>query len=181
MTSRPPERIVTDHCIVRRMDDADAASWKAAVDRSIEHLRPWMPWIKDEPMTLSARRELILAWSAEWDEDKGYPYGIEVDGTIVGSTGLHRRGESDTLEIGYWISADFSGRGIVTASSRALTEAALALDGIRAVEILHDVANVASGRIPEKLGYALVETEERTPSAPGESGTFNRWRIERTN
>lgn len=179
MTTRPPERLVTDLCVVRRMTEADAESWKDAVDRSIEHLRPWMPWIKDEPMSLEARRELLATWSAEWDEDKEYPYGIEVDGAIVGSTGLHRRGDTGTLEIGYWIAVDFVGRGIATASSRALTETAMSLEGVDAVEIVHDVANVTSGRIPEKLGYRLVSTEEREPSAPGESGKFNRWRYER--
>lgn len=161
------------------MVEADAPSWKAAVDRSLEHLRPWMPWIKDEPMTLAARRNMIIEWSNEWDDGKEYPYGIEVDGAIVGSTGLHRRGAADTLEIGYWIAVDFAGRGIVTASSRALTEVALSLEGVNAVEILHDAANAASGRIPEKIGYVLVATEEREPSAPGESGIFNRWRFER--
>jgi ribosomal-protein-serine acetyltransferase len=50
------------------------------------------------------------------------------------------------------------------------------------VEIYHDAANVASGRIPAKLGYArLGERPARDlwPPAPGETGTDVAWQITR--
>jgi ribosomal-protein-serine acetyltransferase len=52
------------------------------------------------------------------------------------------------LEIGYWVHGDWTGRGIATDAAVALTDAALGLPGIDWVEIYHDAANVASGRIP---------------------------------
>jgi RimJ/RimL family protein N-acetyltransferase len=64
----------------------------------------------------------------------------------------------------------------------ALTGAALGLPGIDRVEIHHDAANVASGRIPAKLGYArLGEQPARDlwPSAPAETGTDVVWQITR--
>jgi len=94
---------------------------------------------------------------------------------IVGSAGLHSRVGDGGLEIGYWVHGDWTGRGIATNATAALTDAALALPGIERVEIYHDAANLASGRIPAKLGYArLGERQARDlgPAAPGETGTY---------
>ena len=177
MARAPAEILVTEVCCVRRMAVDDASSWKNAVDRSIDHLRPWMPWIRHEPMSLEAREQMLRDWSASWDSATEFHYGIEVDGDIAGSCGLHRRSDADTLEIGYWVSVDHIGRGVGTAAAAALTAAALTVDGIVAVEILHDQANIASGRIPEKLGYQLFATEQREPTAPAETGVMKRWRF----
>ena len=76
------------------------------------------------------------------------------------------------LEIGYWVHPGFTGRGVATAAAAALTEAALALPGIDRVEIHHDILNLASGRVPAKLGYDCVGTTATTVElAPGDSGT----------
>ena len=72
----------------------------------------------------------------------------------MGSAGLHNRVGEGGLEIGYWVRSGWTGRGIAADATAALTHAALALPGIDRVEICHDAANVASERIPAKLGYA---------------------------
>jgi RimJ/RimL family protein N-acetyltransferase len=79
-------------------------------------------------------------------------------------------------------SASGDGRGIATDAAAALTDAALGLPGIDRVEIYHDAANLASERIPAKLGYTrLGEQPARDlwPSAPGETGTDVAWQITR--
>ena len=65
---------------------------------------------------------------------------------------------------------------------------ALAIDGIDRVEIHHDRANVASSRVPQALGYELVEESARPVEAPSESGitwvwvmTEDRWARNRAN
>ena len=47
------------------------------------------------------------------------------------------------------------------------------------VEIRHDKANVASGGVPAKLGFTLVEEYTREITAPAETGTGYVWRMER--
>ena len=176
---RPSEMIVTDLCVLRRLGRDDAAQLKAAVDRSIDHLRPWMPWIAEEPTTLVQREELLSAWSRAWDDGSEFNYGIVDDGRIVGCCSLMTRAGPRLLEIGYWVSGDMIGRGIATAAAGALTEAGLAIDDIEAVVIFHDEANTASSRIPEKLGYLRDGIRRRDPEAPGETGVQLRWRITR--
>ena len=58
------------------------------------------------------------------------------------------------LEIGYWVHSAYAGRGIATAAAGALAEAGAGLDGIERIAIKHDIANPASGRVAEKLGFS---------------------------
>ena len=42
--------------MIRCWDPDDAALMKDAVDTSLDHLRPWMPWAEAEPSTLEQKR-----------------------------------------------------------------------------------------------------------------------------
>jgi RimJ/RimL family protein N-acetyltransferase len=155
----------------------DAPRIEAAVGRNLEHLRPWMPWIADEPLDLDARRALLTRWTVDRDAGLGANFAILVDDEVVGGCGLHRRIGDESLEIGYWVDADHVGRGIATAASAMLTTAATRDAGATYVEIRHDEANAASRRVPEKLGYRLLGTFPDEITAPGEVGIEWRWRI----
>ena len=84
------------------------------------------------------------------------------------------------LEIGYWVHPASTGRGVATAASAALTEAAFALPGIDHVEIHHDMLNLASGgSLPSSAIRHRARTTARFELAPGDSGTTMVWRITR--
>ena len=162
--------------LVRKYELSDAQALVQAVTESLEHLRPWMPWIKFEPQSVGQREELIATWGDAWENRSEFVMGIFLGDRVVGGTGLHLRGDVNTVEIGYWVHADFQGRGIASLVSDALTQAAFSLwSEIDAIEIIHDEANSASGRVPARLGFQHVATERRTPEAPGESGVLCRW------
>jgi ribosomal-protein-serine acetyltransferase len=160
-----------------RPEDVDAMA--AAVAESIEHLRPWMPWIAYEPMTRERRLALISDWAAAAQEGTAYNFGMFVDGEPVGSSGIHRRVGQGGVEIGYWVHVAWTGQGIATRTAEALTEFAFELPGIDHVEIHHDRANLASRSVPEKLGYDLVAEEADEVEAPGECGMECVWRVTR--
>jgi RimJ/RimL family protein N-acetyltransferase len=108
--------------------------------------------------------------------------GIFLGDQVVGGTGLHIRGDVNTVEIGYWIHVDYIGKRIATRMSRALTETAFAIwPEIDTVVIVHDEANIASGKVPARLGFEHVFTGQREPEAPGESGVMYRWEKKRAN
>ena len=44
---------------MRCWEPRDAAAIKDAVDSSLEHLRPWLPWAHEEPQTLEQKVELL--------------------------------------------------------------------------------------------------------------------------
>ena len=177
LESGPPERIVLDDgLVVRRYAETDAAALRDAVTLSIEHLRPWMPWIAHEPQSVEQRVTLIREWNKEWDDLTGFGMGIFDSDECVGSTGLHLRGPEGSIEIGYWLSAAHQGRGIITRAVTALTRVALDLPGIAVVEIVTDEANERSAAVARRCGYELVERFTRNREAPGDSGIGLRWR-----
>lgn len=174
---RPAEELPAGDLLLRRYRPADAPALHEAILDSVEHLRPWMPWALQEPLNLADREHLITSvFGPGWDDGTEFVYGIFLGAVVVGGCGLHRRIAADGLEIGYWVRAGHTGRGIATAAAGALVEAASHLDGVTHVEIHHDEGNLASGRVPAKLGFDLVRKVADQPSTPGEVGTSCEWR-----
>ncbi len=173
-----PDRVETSRLVVREWQVADVDAMAAAVTDSIEHLRPWMPWIAFEPQTLDARRDRIEVWARARREGGEAVYGIFLDGLPIGGTGLHRRIGTGGLEIGYWIRIGYTRRGFAAEAAAALTDCAFTLDGITRVEIRHDRANDASRNVPRSLGYEYVGERERTREAPAETGVDCVWAVD---
>jgi ribosomal-protein-serine acetyltransferase len=177
-SGRLPELIHGQGVELRRWRPIDAEALAQVVAESAEHLRPWMPWISQEPLALETRRALIEGWEAEWEAGGDLYQGIFSEDRIVGGCGLHSRVGPEGLEIGYWIHPAYTRRGLATAAARALAQAALSLAEISHVEIHHDRANRASGAIPRRLGFTFVGEVPDEISAPGEEGVEWIWRME---
>jgi RimJ/RimL family protein N-acetyltransferase len=160
--------------VVRRWTEDDAPALSRAIAESLEHLRPWMHWIALEPLSLDGRRAWLRERS-EGDEN----YGLWLGDRVVGGCGLHRRLGPDALEIGYWVHPAFTRRGLATAAVRRLCEIAFARPGIDHVEIHHDRANAASGRVAAAAGFARAGERPREPDAPAQEGVEVIWRLER--
>ena len=172
---RLPDYLETDRLVLRTWRREDARAIGIAVTESLDHLLPWMPWAALEPLPLDDRRKLIDEWDAQRRAGKEVVYGVFLDGTVVGGSGLHQRIGPGTLEIGYWIHVDHVRRGYASEVSAALTEVAFSVDGIERVEIHHDRANVASSGVPRVLGYELVGETPDARDAPGEEGVDCIW------
>ena len=175
-----PSPLHVGEYIVRKYEQSDAVALVTAVTESCEHLRPWMPWIKFEPQSVAQREDLITTWNEAWENCSEFVMGIFLGDRVVGGTGLHLRGDINTVDIGYWIHVDFVARGIATQVADALTSTAFSLwKEIDTVVIIHDETNLASGKVPDRLGFEHVFTGQREPEAPGESGVMYRWEKKR--
>ena len=173
-----PEVVTAPRLELRQWRVADAAELGRAIGRNLEHLRPWMPWIADEPMSDRARRELITRWEESWRAGGDTVLGVLLGGVIVGGCGLHRRRGPHGLEIGYWIDAGHTRRGFATEVAAALTAAAFDVPQCRFAEIHHDRRNVASAGVPRRLGYRFVGEVPDRVDAPGEEGVDCTWRMD---
>jgi RimJ/RimL family protein N-acetyltransferase len=178
--TNPPDSLSHGQVSLRRWRPDDAAALRSAVTESLEELRQWMPWADGYD---ADRATFYLSdCDAQWEAGRAYNYAITVGETIVGSAGLHRRIGEGGLEIGYWVHSAWTGRGIATDAAAALTRAALSLPEVSRVEIYHDAANAASGRIPAKLGYTRLgerPTRDLWAPASAETGTDVVWQITR--
>jgi RimJ/RimL family protein N-acetyltransferase len=162
MTETPKSayRIVTERLVIRCWEPADAVLAKEAIDSSLDHLRPWMPWAHAEPTTLEQKVQLLRLFRGKFDLDQDAVYGIfdREERRVVGGTGLHPRVGDDASEIGYWIRADATGNGFATESTAAVTRVAFEILGFDRIEIRCDPANVRSAAIPKRLGYEYEAT-----------------------
>jgi RimJ/RimL family protein N-acetyltransferase len=167
-----PYRIETDRLVLRCWDPEDAPLLKDAVDRSLEHLRPWMPWTPDEPEPLEEVYERLRDFRAQYDRDENHIMGVFApdDSRVLGGTGLHPRQGEGGLEIGYWIAADAVGRGYATELAAVLTRVGFACFDIDRIEIRVDPANERSERIPAKLAFTKEATLRRRLPAKHGSG-----------
>jgi ribosomal-protein-serine acetyltransferase len=164
---------------VRPWREEDAATLDEAVRESLDHLRPWMPWIRLEPQTIAGRVDLIRRWVADAQAGGDVVLGIWADGTAAGGCGLHRRIGPGGLELGYWVRASSTRRGVATEAVRQLCALAFEDAAIQRVEIHHDRANELSGRVAARAGFTHVEDRQDIPEAPGEEGVERVWRLER--
>jgi RimJ/RimL family protein N-acetyltransferase len=166
-----PYRIETERLVIRCYDPRDAPLLKDAIDSSLEHLRPWMPWTADEPQTLEQKTDLLKLFRSEFDIGENFIYGVfsPDEKEQVGATGLHPRIGPGGLEIGYFVRASAIRQGIATESSAALTRVGFEVCNADRIEIRIDPRNQASFGIPRKLGFVEEATlRRRLPSREGE-------------
>ena len=153
--SPPPYRIETDRLTIRCWEPRDAPLLKEAVDASLDHLRPWMPWARNEPTPLAEKVELLRRFRGLFDLGQDFVYAIfsRDESEVVGGSGLHTRVGDDAFEIGYWIRASRAREGLATETVAALSRAAFDVCGTERIEIHVDPANSASLGVPRKLGF----------------------------
>ncbi|WDI42608.1 GNAT family N-acetyltransferase [Bremerella sp. P1] len=139
----------------------------AAVDANREHLSPWMPWV---PSTKSvADVEAFIATTLQQlGEDNGFQTAIRAGQNIVGVIGMHKidwRNKSTSL--GYWLSQQAQGQGIMTKACAAYISHAFTQLGLHRVEIRCATENAKSRAIPERLGFTAEGTVREVESING--------------
>ncbi|MEO9180854.1 MAG: GNAT family protein [Acidimicrobiales bacterium] len=176
-----PNRISNQQLELRRWSLDELDSLLGAIEVSFNELHTWMIWARTMP-TRDQMHELVLEDLRRFDNDERWQFFIFefATGELVGSAGLHRRGEPDELEIGYWVRSDRTGRGYATQAAGLLTAAAFdASADIVRVKISMDASNLASAAVPLKLGFIRQGEHERDSVTPGHNGRGAMWTMER--
>ncbi|OZC54468.1 GNAT family N-acetyltransferase [Rhodococcus sp. RS1C4] len=172
----PPLRIDLDEIVLRRENLADAPVVAEAIASNIPRLAPWMEWAVEDATPVATQESRIADSLAQWDSGSMFDYMI-ADGSgdeFLGKAGIRLAGP-DHATIGYWVTEDAEGRGIVTRVARALTALAAELDGIVRVEIHCDAANDRSRAVPERLGYRLDRVIDHPITTSHQTGRQMIW------
>jgi len=164
-----PYRIETERLVLRCYEPRDAALLKDAIDSSLDHLGPWMPWTEHEPQTLEEKTDLLKSFRSKFDAGDNFVMGIfsADESEVLGGTGLHPRLDPGGLEIGYWVRASATRQGITTESTAALTRVGFEVCGCDRVEIRVEPGNDASMGVPRKLGFVEEATLRRRLAGRG--------------
>ncbi|RKI10630.1 N-acetyltransferase [Corallococcus sp. AB030] len=165
---RPAYTVQTARTVLRCWSPADAPLALRAIEANLEHLRPWMEWAKRYPMSVAQQAGQLRRMRGVFDLGQDFAYGVfSRDGSeVLGGTGLHPRVGEGALEIGYWISASHTGRGLATEMAGALTRVAFEVEGVRRVEIHCDPRNVRSSAVARRLGFVHEGTLRQRLVAP---------------
>jgi RimJ/RimL family protein N-acetyltransferase len=156
-------RIETDRLVLRCWTPLDAPRLRTALDECDAHLRPYIPFMKDEPRTLEQTAQWLRGHRAAFDSDQMYRYAVlDADEKILlGEIMLLSRVGPGGLEIGYWTHKDAVGKGFATEASCAMIRVAFDIEKMERVEIMCAPENAASAVIPAKLGFTHEATLKR--------------------
>ncbi|MCZ6761642.1 MAG: GNAT family N-acetyltransferase [Gammaproteobacteria bacterium] len=156
-------RIETDRLLMRCWSPADAPVLRAALDESDQHLRPWIPWMKDEPKSLDETAAGLRIKRANFDLGKDFWYAIfdREEQTLIGEIGLMTRAGPGALEVGYWIDKSCEGKGYASEATAVMIRVAFEIAKVERIEVYCAPENDASVAIPRKLGFLHEATLAR--------------------
>ena len=153
-------------CVIRSFRPGDDASLALhANNRKVWiNLRDRFP----HPYTLLDARMWIKTASEAQPETH---FAIAVDGDAVGGAGFTVNDDvfRRSAEIGYWLGEEYWGRGIATATLKALTDYAFAHHDLCRIFAGVFEWNAASGRVLEKAGYVLEARLRRCVTKDGKT------------
>jgi ribosomal-protein-serine acetyltransferase len=148
-TPAPFRADLGDGAVLRRYTLEDVDELWALVQAERERIGVWMPWVAST-RTIEAQR----AWLERVTVAEGLDgCGIWASDRYAGGAGLSWDPFGIAGEIGYWIGAEFEGRGLVTRACRALIEHGFGVVGLHRISIRAGVENARSRAIPERLGF----------------------------
>lgn len=154
-----PARLQSAGVVVRSLRRSDAALWQEVRARNHDWLRPWdatvPPGASPRPSSYGAVTRSLLQQARR---GQALPFVIEVDGRFVGQVTVSNvsRGSAQWASIGYWISADVAGRGIMPRAVAMVIDHCLGPVGLHRIEVCVRPENTNSLRVVEKLGLHQV-------------------------
>jgi ribosomal-protein-serine acetyltransferase len=138
---------------LRLHEERYASAYFALIDQNRAYLREWMPWL-DYEQSCETTAQYIRGTLKQFADNLGFQSGIWYQGQIAGSIGFHSINWSNRkVEIGYWIGAAFSGKGLVTKACRIMVTYAFEVYELNKVEIRCATGNKRSCAIPQRLGF----------------------------
>ena len=138
---------------LRPISELDGEALFRLVDINRIYLRTWLPWL-DYNQSSKDSEEFISRSMKQCQEGIGLVTTIEFNSSIVGLIAYNYLDqENSTCEIGYWISEEHQGFGIVTRSTKALVKYAFEILDLEVVKIPVAVENLQSRAVVERLGF----------------------------
>lgn len=142
-------------------DDIELRFWQtkwapelfALTEENRQYLQPWLPWV---PKTKTAEdsKKFILTCRREYKKGEAMELGIWFKGKLVGCVGLHHISKtSRNTAVGYWLSSEYYGKGIITKSVKALLDYGFNTLKLHRIEIVVGTTNTKSCAVAERLGF----------------------------
>ena len=150
------ELVVDDTISLVLAEERHAPAMTELIQRNQDRLARWEPWA-EQPATLDATRAYIRAALEDFVRGRQISTIIAVDGgrRFVGRCGMRIDPRASSGDIGYWIDADYEGRGIASRAARRLISSAFAELKLERIDLRTSVANTRSRAVARRLGFAF--------------------------
>lgn len=146
---------INDAHELRERQPEDAEELFTLTDANRADLRQWLPWLDSCTSPEDTRKNIESGLRAAV-EGTALPLCIWFEGHIVGVTGFNEISKANRIgHIGYWLGSAHTGRGIMTASVRALVDCGFDTLGLNRVTINVATGNARSRAVAERLGFWL--------------------------
>ncbi len=144
-------------CRIRKWKLSDASALAVAVSNKkiLDNLRDELPYPYTEQDGENYISEMLSA-----NEDETFAFAITAENKVIGSIGvfrqenIHRR----TAELGYYISEEYWGKGIMTEAVKQICEYVFSKSDIIRIYAEPFAYNIASCRVLEKAGFQYEGT-----------------------
>jgi len=157
--TRPLNILVDDSLILKEIQLFDAEAIFNIIDTQRDYLRKWLPFIDYTRNSGDTRAYIFSIYDKPYDR-RDMVFTIWYQGNAVGLMGLKGTDrDNHKTEIGYWLSYDMQGKGIVTRSCHRLTQYLFENLGMNRVQIRVSTENEKSKNIPKRLGYTFEGIE----------------------
>jgi ribosomal-protein-alanine N-acetyltransferase len=150
---------------VRPADPADAPALAAALARNRAHMRPWEPRRTEDYYTAGTQAARITAPGSRLWLAVDEPAARVVAGAALSGIAL---GPFRSASLGYWVDAEYTGRGLATRLVGVVCRAAREELGLHRVEAGTVLTNTASQRVLAKSGFERIGTAPRYLHIDGE-------------
>ncbi|MFN8674543.1 MAG: GNAT family N-acetyltransferase [Candidatus Sericytochromatia bacterium] len=132
----------------------------SVVDNNRDYLKEWLPWL-DHNKKLEDSKNFIQDSIESFNGNKSVQLVIFNNKKLVGCIGLHNIDwEKEETKIGYWISKDAQGKGLVSKATKILEKYVFEELKLKKLEIRCAIENNKSRAIPERLGFKFSKILE---------------------
>ena len=140
---------------LRQITRKDALPIAAIVLENYDHLHRWLPWV-NEHYSVEVTKRFVGEVDKGFAEGTSFQSVILRDGSIAGVLGFNTISEANkAAEIGYWLSKEYEGTGLMTRSCRALIDFGFKEYSMNRIMIRCASENARSQAIPKRLGFTF--------------------------
>lgn len=151
---------------LRVIPDSDAVMLYTIMQENAEYLSEYLDFIKN--ITFEAEKMAIKTWQNMFLNGMGYEAGIYSNDKIIGMCGIRINKTDDRGEIGYWLSEEYTGKGIMTKIVLEVINSGFRAYGLNKITIKCVDTNMKSQAIPKRLGFKFDGIERQHQKLRGE-------------
>ena len=147
---------------LRLLQHSDDQALTDAINAGKSHLAKYLDWAEGKYGVVEAN-EFIATARRHWQKKTGFGFGVFHEQDLVGHIMIHdldidnkKNRDEDKAEIGYWISSDWTRKGIATAALKRMIDFAFEELALPRLKLVARSVNQGSNRVAEKAGFKKV-------------------------